>query len=82
MMGAFTEGRFRTGYNFAIDESFFFPTGFNFAGDEVFFRGSLVWQIISFIWRISGKTAKSTNISSRENILPKAVIVICNQVLS
>ena len=39
-MRVFTERCFRTDYNFAIDESFFFPTGFNFAGDEsVFITG-------------------------------------------
>ena len=82
MMRVFNERCFRTDYNFAIDERFFFRQDLILRVTKVFFRVNLVWRIISFIWRISGKTAKSANISSRENILPKAVIVICNRVLS
>ena len=39
MMGAFTEGRFRTGYNFAIDESFFFRQDLILRVTKSFFAG-------------------------------------------
>ena len=81
MMQVFSERCFRTDYNFAIDESYFFRRDLILWVAKVFLRGNLIWQIISFIWRILGKTAKSANISSRENILPKVLIVICNQSL-
>ena len=79
MMQVFTERCFRTDYNFAIDESSFFGQDLILRVTKVFFRGNLVWQIISFIWRISGKTAKSSNNFSRENT--KVVKIICNQIL-
>ena len=77
MMRVFTERCFQTDYNFAIDERFFSRQDLTLRVTKVFFYGNLLQRIISFIWRISGKTAKSTNISSRENILPKTAIVIC-----
>ena len=71
MMRVFTARCFRTDYSFAIDESFFFRRDLILRVTKVFFRLNLIWQIISFIWRISGKTSKSANISSRKYISPK-----------
>ena len=71
MMRVFTARGFRTDYSFAIDESHFFRRDLILRVTKVFFRLNLIWQIISFIWRISGKTSKSANISSRKYISPK-----------
>ena len=80
MMWVFTESIFEQTTILQLIKVFFFQQNLILRLTKVFFCGNLIWRIISFIWRISGKTAKFDNISSRENIFPKAVIVICSQV--
>ena len=59
MMAVFTERRFGTGYNFAMDELFFFQQDLILRMTKVLFPGNLVWWIIKFIWWVSGITTKS-----------------------